>query len=66
MHVTTKYDVFYLGASALSLFVKQVKAGTKWFIATGCSAKRQELSCDRETGKCHIVNPPQKNKNKNG
>lgn len=43
----------YLRASALSLFVKQVKAGGKRLISTGCGVKCQELECDRETNEKH-------------
>ncbi len=43
----------YLRASALSQFVKQVKAGGKRRISTGCGVKCQELRCDRETSEKH-------------
>lgn len=43
----------YLRASALSLFVKQVKAGGKRLISTGCGVKCQELERDRETNEKH-------------
>lgn len=39
----------YLRTSALSLFVKQVKAGGKRRISTGFGVKCQQLRCERKT-----------------